>query len=103
VRREYAQRFVHIEDQVVFHGRVFILLPVHDVGGRVFPLRHEPFVDSALADVLGGGIHPRVCGGAKRRNGMVHAGAFYGLNIFAVEVSVMIQTKNKMLYTTQRP
>jgi hypothetical protein len=34
---------------------------------------------------------------------MVHAAAFYGLNIFAVEVSVMIQTKSKMLYTTQRP
>jgi hypothetical protein len=27
----------------------------------------------------------------------------HGLNIFVVEVSVMIQTKTRMLYTRQRP
>lgn len=75
---------------------------MHDVVRDVVQVEHEPFVYFALSDVLGSGIHPRVCDGAER-DGVTHAFALYGLNIFTVEVSVMIHTKTEIVYATQRP
>lgn len=101
-RADWAERFVDVEDEVVLHRRVLVFVPVHDVVRDPVQVEHESFVYFALADVLGGGIHPRVCDGAER-NGVTHAVALYGLNIFTVEVSVMIHTKTEIVYARHRP
>jgi hypothetical protein len=81
---------------------MLVFVPVHHVMRQRVQVQHEPFVYFALSDVLCGGIHSRVCDGAQR-NGVAHAAALYGLNIFTVEVSVMIQTKSEIVYATHRP
>jgi hypothetical protein len=74
---------------------------VHFVGCRSLQLRHQSFVYLALPNVFGGGVDACVCCRAER-GGITHTGTFYGLNIFRVEVSVMIQTQNRIAYATHR-